>query len=116
MRQQDHWFFRMINHLVSEIGLVIQNKRNEVSTGNIFRGNYREFIPGQVTFEQNIFDPATSDWTSNRNAMNHPFERKVVNIQGFTRDLFAAFFSGNGLSERMIWHLFGSAPAWRALL
>src|SRR5678815_4765377 len=95
----------MINHLCRKIWLVIQNKGNEVSTGNIFCGYDREFIPWQVTFEQNILDPATSDWTSDRNAVDHPSERKIVNIESFARDLFAAFFSGNGFSERVIWHL-----------
>ncbi len=51
MGQQHDWLFRVIDDFVGEIRLVVENQRDVVFAGNVFRRDDGEFVPGNVAFE-----------------------------------------------------------------
>src|SRR5439155_1124438 len=48
MSQQNDRLFWMIDDFVGEVRLVVENQRHIVFTGDVFRGNDREFIPRNI--------------------------------------------------------------------
>src|SRR5205085_9308000 len=91
MSKQDDWLFRMIDDFVGEVMLVVENQRDIILTGNVFRRNDGEFVPrngvrtacgsgpltfdsGPSAFERDALDPTTRDRTTHGHAMQHAFE------------------------------------------
>ncbi len=105
MREQQDRFFRMIYKVGREVRLVIQNQRNVVCAGNVFGGDDREFVPGNVAFERDVFDPAARGWAAHRHAVKHVGKRQIIDVKRLTRDFLAAFFAGERFADGMIRHL-----------
>src|SRR5207249_3335182 len=102
-------FFRMIDDFVGEVRLVVENQRDIVFTGDVFRGNDREFIPRNIAvrtacgsgrlIEGNIFDAAARNRTAHGDAVQHAGETQIVNVKRLAGNLLPAFFAGNGFAD-----------------
>ena len=71
MSEQNDWLFGMIHKVVGKIRLVVEDQRNIVLAGNVFRGNDRELIPRNLAFEGNVFDAAPGNRTAHGDAAKH---------------------------------------------
>ena len=90
MREQDDGFLGMIYNAVGEAGLIVDDQRDAILVGNVFRGDDGEFIPRDAIAEMDAANPAARDRAANCRAVQHVRERDVVDVARAARHLLAA--------------------------
>ena len=56
MSEKQDGLFGMIYKVGSEIRLIVEDQSDVVCAGDVFRGDYRELVPGNVAFERDVCD------------------------------------------------------------
>src|SRR5690349_1124110 len=95
----------MIHEAVGEIWLIVEDERDVVCAGDVFRGDDDELVPGNVAVEGDVRDLAARDGTPHGRAVKHVREGQIIDVQRLTGDFSAALFAGNWFADGMISHL-----------
>src|SRR5205807_9936846 len=101
MREQNDRLFRMIHNFVGEVRLIVEDQGHIVFTWNIFGSDNHEVIPGNITFERNIFDAPTWNRTAHSNAMQHSGKREVIDVERLAGNFLPAFFARDGFADEV---------------
>jgi hypothetical protein len=99
MSEKQDWFFGMINDSVGEVRLVIQDQRNVILARNIFGGDDRELVPGNVARKRDVLYASARDRTAHSCAVEHLGKGDVVNIERLAGDFFAPLFARGRFSD-----------------
>src|SRR5205807_8854800 len=103
---------------------IVENQRDMVFTGNIFRRDDREFIPRDRSvstacgsgrlIKRNIFDAAARDRTPHRDTMQHPVELQIIDVERRAGNFLPAFFARNGFANESHWVRWSSSSLERS--
>src|ERR1700761_1828324 len=92
----------MINDLIRETGLIVSDERDAILSGNIFRRNDDEFIPGSAAAERDFYDAAARDPAPNRCSEQHFGQDHIVNVLGPAGYFVASLLTRNGVADDAI--------------
>src|SRR2546430_13261614 len=138
MREQNDWLFRMVNSFVGEIRLIVENQSDVVLARNVSGRNDREFVPGNevgatcffllslwerlgegaqhsgwLLERDRLYAPAR-DRAAHRNAMQHPVELQIIDVERRTGNFLAAFFAGDCFTNESHWVRWNSSSLERS--
>ena len=91
--QQQNRFFRMIDKLTRQAGLIVFDQRDAVLPWNIFAGDNHKFVPGDFRPIRNRPDSAARNLAAHRRPVKHAGQGHVVNVPGLAGNLVAAFLA-----------------------
>ncbi len=94
VREQQDRFFGMVDEISSEIRLIVQDKGDVVSAGNVFGGDNSEFIPREIAFKRDVLDLSARGRAAHRDAVKHVRKRQVIDVERLPRDFLASLFPG----------------------
>ena len=94
MGEEDDGFFRMVDGLAREVGLIVDDQRDDVRAGNVGGRDDDELVPGHARLELDAADDAARRLAPDGDAVQHPRQHQVVDVARLTGDLAAALFAG----------------------
>ena len=100
MGEEDDGFFRMVDGLAREVGLIVDDQRDDVRAGNVGGRDDDELVPGHARLELDAADDAARRLAADGDAVQHPRQHQVVDVARLTGDLAAALFARNGRAYR----------------
>src|SRR6185369_17215933 len=92
----------MVDEIRREIWLIVENERDVVCAGNVFRGDDRELVPRQIAFKRNVRDLPPCGGAAHSRAVQHLGKREIVDVKRRAGDFLSAFFSRKRFPDRMI--------------
>ena len=99
MSQQQNRFFGMVHDFIRQTGLIVSDQRDAILSGNIFRGNDHEFIPGDAGAECDFPDPAARNPAANGCAEEHVGQDHIVDVLRPAGHLVASLFTRNRIAD-----------------
>ena len=120
VRDQDDRFLGMIDDVGGEVRLIVDDQLHAVLAGDVGRGDDDEFVPGDGGIEGDALDAAARDGTPDRDAVQHPRRRHVVDVERLADDLGAPFLARHrtadlaksSISQLLIWLECWGAACW----
>ena len=97
--QQDHRFFAVVDETVGEAGLVFNQQRDAILAADVFCGDDRKFVPGNIARETNFANAAARRGAAHGDAVEHAGKNEVVNVAGTPCYFFAPFLARNRFSD-----------------
>ena len=97
--EEDDRFFRVVDGLAREVGLIVDDQRDDVRAGNVGGGDDDELVPGHARLELDAADDAARRLAAHGDAVQHPWQRQVVDVARLAGDLAAAFLARNGADQ-----------------
>src|SRR5882757_6965364 len=83
----------MIYYLVRQTGLIVRDQRNAILSADIFRRDDYKSVPSNARPERDVPDFPPRNLAADRGAVEHPWQRHVVDVLGLPGDLLAAFLA-----------------------
>ncbi len=75
MREQDDRLFGVVDDAVGEVGLVVEDERDAVGAGDVFRGDDDELVPRDAFVEDDVADAPARRGAADGRAVEHAGER-----------------------------------------
>ena len=72
MGEEDDGFFGMVDGLAREVGLIVDDQRDDVRTGNVGGRDDDELVPGHARLELDVADDAARRLAADGDAVQHP--------------------------------------------
>src|SRR4029077_8842473 len=94
----------MVDELNGEAGLIFNQERDAILSGDVFRRDNGKFAPWDIAFEVNSKNASTRSRAAHGDAMKHAGQCNVVHIAVAARDFFAPFLPRHGRSNNASLH------------
>src|SRR6516164_3027477 len=93
MSQKQNRFFCMIHDAIGKARLIVVDQGDVIVAGDIFCGNYDEFVPRHLGAKGDLPDSSSRNAAAHGRPVDHVRKSEIVDVAGVTGDLITAFLA-----------------------